>query len=162
MSSGAAALRWAGAPRSTIVAVRATAADLLARARARLARLTPAEAWAASQAGTALIVDIRSDEARRRDGVVPGSVHIPRTVLEWRLDPRSDWRNPSAVGAGCRVVLLCDHGWSSSLAAVGLHELGHDDATDVDGGIAAWLEAGLPIVAPPPPAPGLPGMGGPA
>jgi rhodanese-related sulfurtransferase len=148
VSSGAAAAGRAQAATSTIVAVTANADELLARARARLSRLSPAEAWAAAAGGAALIVDIRSDAARRRDGVVPGSVHIPRTVLEWRLDPSSEWRDTAVAGCGRRIVLICDQGWSSSLAAAAVQELGHSDATDVDGGIAAWREAGLPLEPP--------------
>ena len=118
---------------------------LLELARGRIERLSPAAAWNVVQSGAALLVDIRSLEARTRDGVVPGSVHVPRTVLEWRLDPESPWRNPHAAGAGRRVVVLCDHGCSSSLAAASLVDLGYEDAADVDGGIEAWRQAGLPL-----------------
>ena len=123
-----------------------TAADrLLELARSRIERLSPEAAWDAVRAGTALVVDIRSVEARARDGVVPGSVHVPRTVLEWRLDPESPWRNPHVAGCGRRIVVVCDHGWSSSLAAASLVDLGYADATDVEGGIGAWAQAGLPL-----------------
>jgi len=117
---------------------------LIESARARIERVSPTAAWDAVQAGDVLLVDIRSVEARGRDGVVPGSVHVPRTVLEWRLDPQSPWRNPHVAGRG-RVVLLCDHGCSSSLAAAALLDLGYSDAADVEGGIEGWREAGLPL-----------------
>jgi len=146
--------------------VTAVGADrLLELARSRIERLSPAAAWAAVQSREALVVDIRSVDARVRDGVVPGSVHIPRTVLEWRLDPQSPWKNPHAADTERRLVVLCDHGWSSSLAAASLVELGHSSAADVEGGIEAWRQAGLPLVdaSDVEPVPGeLRGMRGPA
>jgi rhodanese-related sulfurtransferase len=123
---------------------RKTAADLLAEARSVIRRDDPETAWEAASAGEALIVDIRSDDERRRDGVVPGSLHVPRTVLEWRVDAESRWSNDHVTGSGRRLVLLCAHGWSSSLAAATLVDLGHEDAGDVDGGFEAWVAAGLP------------------
>jgi rhodanese-related sulfurtransferase len=117
---------------------------LLAEAEARIERLSPAEAATALERGATLI-DIRSDASRERDGVVPGSLHIPRTVLEWRVDPDSAWRSPHVGGVDERVVLLCDHGCSSVLAAATLVELGFGHAADVVGGFAAWREAGLPV-----------------
>jgi len=131
---------------------------VLAEARARIVRLSPAEAWAART--SALIVDIRSERAREA-GVVPGSLHLPRTVLEWRLDPDSPWRNPHVGGLDSRLVLLCDHGESSSLAAAALVDLGFTDVADVVGGIAAWTAAGLPLVPAVAPPDGLPGLGPP-
>ena len=118
--------------------------ELLEDARARIERLQPAEALAASEQG-ALVIDIRSDSERERDGIVPGSLHVPRTVLEWRLDPESAWRNPHVGGFEQRIVLLCDHGFSSVLAAATLVDLGFTRAADVVGGFAAWREAGLPV-----------------
>jgi rhodanese-related sulfurtransferase len=126
---------------------RRTADELLREARSRIARLTPHEALAAVREG-AIVVDIRSDLDRERAGVVPGSVHVPRTVLEWRLDPASAWRNPHVAGSGRRLLVLCDHGFSSSLAAAALVELGYEDAADVEGGFEAWLGAGLPVARP--------------
>ena len=138
---------------------RRTAAELLADARRLTARVDPGTAWAAAGAREALIVDIRSDDERRRDGIVPGSVHVPRTVLEWRVDPESGWSSPHVVATERRLILLCAHGWSSSLAAATLVELGYPDAGDVEGGFEAWLTAGLPTAsAPERPAGALPGM----
>lgn len=91
-----------------------------------------------------------------------GSLHIPRTVLEWRLDPDSEWRSPHAPGLDERVIVLCDHGESSSLAAATLVELGFTRAGDVVGGFAAWIEAGLPVVPAPPETAGPPGLMPPA
>jgi rhodanese-related sulfurtransferase len=123
-----------------------TGADrLLELARIRIERLSPAVAWHAVRSGEALLVDIRSLDARARDGVVRGSVHVPRTVLEWRLDPTSPWRNAHVAGVDRRIVVICDHGWSSSLAAAALVDLGYEDAADVEGGVAGWREAGLPL-----------------
>ena len=136
--------------------------ELLAEARSRIERFAPAAAWAASRAGDALVVDIRSEDERRRDGIVPGSVHVPRTVLEWRADPQSEWCNPHIAARERRLVLICSHGWSSSLAAATLVELGFVRAADVDGGFEAWVAAGLPTAAAPERAAGtLPGMSGP-
>jgi rhodanese-related sulfurtransferase len=124
-------------------AVGRTLHELLAEARARIERLEPADALAAMEDG-ALLVDIRSEANRGRDGIVPGSLHIPRTVLEWRVAPDSPWRSPHVCGPEGRVVLLCDHGYSSSLAAATLVELGFARAGDVVGGFEAWRAAGLP------------------
>jgi rhodanese-related sulfurtransferase len=135
-------------------------ADLLGDARARITRLTPAQAFEAASDG-ALLVDVRSERDRERSGVAPGSIHIPLTVLQWRVAPDSTWRNPH-VRADMRLVVICEHGCSSSLAAASLVDLGLD-ASDVVGGFEAWKAEGLPTV-PPVPGPdddGLPGMGGP-
>jgi rhodanese-related sulfurtransferase len=127
---------------------------LLEAARARIRRFAPGDV-----PGSAVVVDVRCADARARDGVVPGALHIPRTVLEWRVDPTSSWRTPQLRG-GEQLVLMCDHGYSSSLAAAALLDLGVD-AGDMIGGFEAWLAAGLPVVAAREPAPGLPGMGPP-
>jgi rhodanese-related sulfurtransferase len=115
----------------------------LAGARARYERLTPARALAALQGG-ALLVDIRPIDQRQRDGEVPGAVVVARNVLEWRLDPVGAWRMPEATGPEQQVVLLCDEGCSTQLAVVSLLDLGLVRATDVVGGMQAWLAAGLP------------------
>jgi rhodanese-related sulfurtransferase len=131
--------------------------DLLRAARATIDRLEPAEAWSAAQDG-ALIVDTRSD---RLPGVVPGSLHVPLSVLHWRLAPDSAWRNPHAGSLKTRLILICEHGESSSLAAASLLELGFTRVGDVVGGFEAWLVAGLPVTEAPPAGDGLPGMGSP-
>jgi rhodanese-related sulfurtransferase len=123
--------------------------ELLDDARASIERLEPEAALAAARRG-ALILDIRSDADRERDGIVPGSLHIPRTVLEWRLDLDSPWRNPHVGGLEQQVVLLCDHGYASGFAAATLVQLGFARVGDVIGGFAAWREAGLPTVPSPP------------
>lgn len=123
-----------------------TVDDLLAEARRELTRLTPAEAAAAAERGARLI-DIRSDRQRERDGVVPGAHVIARNVLEWRLDPASPHRDPSVASRDRPVVLICDEGYQSSLAAATLRRFGLD-ATDVEGGFQAWRRAGLSIEAP--------------
>jgi rhodanese-related sulfurtransferase len=127
---------------------------MLAEARSRIRRYTPAEAAAAD----VLIVDLRSSDERTRDGIVPGSIHVPRSVLEWRCDQASGFANPHL--AGRTLVLLCAHGFSSSLAAASLVELGFADAGDIEGGFEAWTAAGLPVVEAPTPG-GVPGMGAP-
>jgi rhodanese-related sulfurtransferase len=127
---------------------RRTLDDLYAEGCAALDRLTPAEAAAEVECG-AVLVDIRTPDNRRRDGIVPGSLHIPRTVLEWRVDIDSPWRNEHVGGLDRRVIVVCDHGFSSVLAAVVLRELGFARATDVVGGFAAWCADGLPVAAAP-------------
>jgi len=125
---------------------RRTINDLLADARARLQRLGPTEAHAAMKDG-ALLIDTRSADLRRRDGSIPGSVHVPLSVLFWRLDPSSGHDDRDLSEALDRqVILMCDHGFSSSLAAATLRDLGFTNATDMDGGFQAWAVAGLPIV----------------
>jgi rhodanese-related sulfurtransferase len=118
--------------------------DLLEEARAQLDRLSPAQARAAVADG-ALIVDIRSESQRADDGVVPGSLFIPRNVLEWRCDPRSRWRDADASDPGRQVIVMCNEGYQSSLAAATLKRLGRPDATDLIGGFQAWRAAGLPV-----------------
>jgi rhodanese-related sulfurtransferase len=112
------------------------------------------------QAG-ATMIDIRAQIDREQLGAISGSIHIPRTVLEWRLAPDSKWRNPH-VDQHERLILICDHGYSSSLAAATLVELGCQ-AADVIGGFTAWVDANLPIIriTQLPDPPGLPGMGPP-
>jgi MFS family permease len=153
--------RWRLAPGTSPEAARTTAAELLSRARARIEpRLAPAEALAAHARGV-IIVDIRSTDDRRRDGVIPGSVHIPRTVLEWRVDPDSGYANPHIGGLDREIVLVCGQGFSSSLAAATLRDLGHPRATDLIGGFDAWKASGLPVCAPAERRSELPGMGPP-
>jgi rhodanese-related sulfurtransferase len=116
--------------------------QILGAARARLSRLTPAEAFAAEGA---VLVDIRPVSARARNGEIPGSVVIERNHLEWRLDPACDARLPWVTGYDHLIIVFCEEGYTSSLAAVALHELGLARATDIDGGYAAWRAAGLPV-----------------
>ena len=117
--------------------------DLLAAARARLHRLGPREVAAALREG-ALLVDIRPAAQRAEHGEIPGAVLIERNVLEWRLDPRSDARLPFADRYDLEVIVTCQEGYTSSLAAAALQDLGLHRATDLDGGYAAWRAAGLP------------------
>jgi rhodanese-related sulfurtransferase len=125
---------------------RKTIEQLLRDARSRLDRLEPDEAFAAQQAGS-LLIDTRSDDERRREGVIPGALHIPRTVLEWRVDPETgpEYRSPHLHGLDQRLVVVCAHGYSSSLAAATLQDLGFTHATDVVGGFEAWKDRGLPV-----------------
>ena len=93
----------------------------------------------------ALLVDIRSEVQRARDGVVPGSHHFPRNVLEWRLDPDSGACDPAVADLDAHVIVMCDEGYQSSLAAANLRRLGFEGATDLAGGFQAWRAAGLPV-----------------
>ena len=145
--------------------LRRTAAELLVDAQSHISpRLEPAAALQALRDG-AVIIDLRSSDERRREGLIPGSVHIPRSVLEWRLDPDSGYSNPH-VEPGQRVIVFCAHGFSSSFAAVTLRELGWWTATDMVGGYEGWKAARLPtreVGVTDEAANGeLPGMGGPA
>jgi rhodanese-related sulfurtransferase len=126
------------------MARRRTIHDLLAGARARYRRLTPAEALAAMRAG-ALLIDIRTDTQRQRDGEIPGALVIDRTVLEWRVDPASGAAHPAVGGLDTPLILLCAQGYSSSLAVGTLLDLGASHVTDVVGGFEAWRAAGLPV-----------------
>ncbi|GAA2757447.1 rhodanese-like domain-containing protein [Actinopolymorpha rutila] len=127
--------------------VRRTIDDVLAQARARLTRLGPEQAYDRVRAG-AVLVDIRPSEQRAREGhvegAVPGALVVERNVLEWRFDPASDARLPQATGYDVEVLVLCSEGYTSSLAAVALQDLGLHRATDVAGGFVAWAAAGLP------------------
>jgi rhodanese-related sulfurtransferase len=119
--------------------------DLLDEARQSLQRVTPIEAARAAESG-ALIVDIRPSELRRRDGLIPDALVVDRNVLEWRLDPASAHHVPEVTSHDQTVILVCDEGYASSLAAATLQQLGLHRATDLAGGIQAWIAAGLPTV----------------
>jgi rhodanese-related sulfurtransferase len=121
-----------------------SADELLRAARAEIDRLTPAEALAEAREG-ALLIDIRPSEQRDRDGLLPGARVISRNVLEWRLDPNSAHRDAEIAAAGRRVVLVCDEGYQSSLAAATVKRFGLD-AADVVGGVQSWMDEGLPLV----------------
>jgi len=131
----------------TAVSSRRTVHDLLAAARARYDRLEPAAAFDAVRAG-ALLIDTRDGDQRRRDGLIPGALAIDRTVLEWRVDPVSGAPHPAISGLDVPLVLICDQGYSSSLAVAGLLDLGATAVTDVVGGFRAWRAAGLPVEPP--------------
>jgi len=123
-----------------------TVGELLSEARALLPyRLSPAEALTA-QANGALLVDIRGDDQRRAGGLIPDAVVLARNVLEWRCDPASPWRDAAIRTWDQVIIVVCQEGFQSSLAAAALQRLGLRNATDLDGGFAAWREAGLPVV----------------
>jgi rhodanese-related sulfurtransferase len=111
---------------------------LLAESRRGLARVEPADLEAVRAAG-ALVVDIRPADQRQRDGELPGALVVDRNVLEWRLDPSSPHRLPVASDPERRIVLVCNEGYSSSLAAHTLQQLGLANATDLCGGYQAWV-----------------------
>jgi len=122
---------------------RVTVDALLAAARARLDRVHPRQAAEEQKAG-ALLIDIRPSEQRRREGTIPGARVVERNVLEWRLDPTSAWRIPEARDHEVRVIVVCSEGYTSSLAAAALQDLGLTNATDLEGGFWAWHGDGLP------------------
>ena len=112
--------------------------EFLAAARARLDRVAP-EDLERERLGGAVIVDIRPVEQRARDGDLPGAIVIDRNVLEWRLDPSCDHHVTEITGYDTRVVIVCNEGYSSSLAAALLHNIGLKRTTDLIGGYQAWL-----------------------
>ncbi|HEY7948376.1 MAG TPA: rhodanese-like domain-containing protein [Acidimicrobiales bacterium] len=125
----------------------ATPDDLVARARARIGRVTPAH-LATVVADGGLIIDIRPSEQRRAEGELDGALVIERNVLEWRLDPAGDHRIPEVRGYDQPVVIVCSAGYASSLAAASLLDMGFDHAADLDGGYLAWAAwAGRPAPA---------------
>ncbi len=121
--------------------------EMLAAARSRLTRVTSDEAFAEARAG-AVLIDIRTAAQRTAGGEIPGSVVIERSHLEWRLDPESDARLPWVTGYDLQPIVICAEGYTSSLAAAALQELGFARATDVAGGYLAWQAAGLPTARP--------------
>jgi rhodanese-related sulfurtransferase len=123
-----------------------TVADLLSAARNRIDRVSPAEALAESEAG-ALIIDTRCAEARQAKGVIPSSVHVPLSVLFWRLDPSSGHNDQALSDRERRIILVCADGYSSSLAAATLRDLGFRRSADLDGGFNGWAAAGFPVEA---------------
>ena len=123
----------------------ATIDELLDDARARLDRVTPDEAARAVDEGGALLIDIRAESQRAADGTVPAARFVERNVLEWRLDPACEHRDPELASYDRRVILMCDAGYQSSLAAATLKDLGIGNATDLIGGFQAWRDAGLPV-----------------
>ena len=124
--------------------------EILDEARRRLVRLDPEPAHLAARTAGAVLVDTRPIGQRDATGTIPGAVVIDRNVLEWRLDPRSDARLPFADSYDTHYILFCQQGYSSSLAAASLQEIGLRRATDLAGGFVAWLAAGLPVLRPAP------------
>jgi rhodanese-related sulfurtransferase len=122
--------------------------EILAEARRGLRRLDAQQAHAAQRVG-AILVDIRPVAQRHREGAIPGAVIVERNVLEWRFDPRSEARMPFADSFDLYVIVFCSEGYTSSLAAAALQDLGLWRATDLDGGFLAWKAAGLPTITSP-------------
>ena len=120
--------------------------EILAAARTRLTRLSPLQAQDAVAHG-AVLVDIRPAAQRLAEGEIPGAMIVERNVLEWRFDPSSAARLPQAR-YDLRVIVFCSEGYTSSLAAAALQDLGLSRATDLDGGFQAWRRAGLPVTPP--------------
>jgi len=118
---------------------------MLGAARARLDRVGPEQAAREAAAG-AVLVDIRPQAQRAAEGAIPGALVVERNVLEWRFDPASDARLPVAA-YDLRVIVVCSEGYTSSLAAAALQDLGVRRATDLAGGFCAWQRAGLAVTA---------------
>jgi len=124
--------------------MRTTIEDMVGAARARYTRLQPEEAYREALAG-ATIIDLRCPFDRDRIGAPPGAVPIQRTVLEWRVDPDSPWKDERVADLDARLILLCNDGFQSSLAVSNLIDLGFTRVTDVDGGANGWAESGIPL-----------------
>jgi rhodanese-related sulfurtransferase len=122
-----------------------TVDDLLRQARDHLDRLDPYQAAEAINGNDAVLIDIRSESQRAGDGTVPGARFVPRNVLEWRCDPESKWRDPEIARPELRLIVMCNEGYQSSLAAAALQQLGLPLATDLIGGFQAWRAAGLSV-----------------
>src|SRR5581483_3184144 len=116
--------------------------QILADARSRLDRIGPESA---AKEHDAILVDIRPAAQRAAEGEIPGALIVERNVLEWRFDPACEARLPEATGYDVRVIVFCSEGYTSSLAAAALQDLGLSRATDLDGGFKAWRAAGLPV-----------------
>src|SRR5262249_19910663 len=121
--------------------------ELLEEARRGLERLTPRQAYEASLDG-GILIDTRSEKDRADQGVIATARHYPLSVLEWRLDPESG-ANDTRINVDSWVIIICKEGYSSSLAAARLQELGFLRATDVIDGVVGWKAAGLPLAPPP-------------
>ncbi|WSW80517.1 rhodanese-like domain-containing protein [Streptomyces sp. NBC_00996] len=121
--------------------------ELLKQVREGLDRVEAKEAYEAAQAGEVLLVDTRYAALRERDGLIPGALVVERNELEWRLDPQGSHRSPEATSHDLRVVVFCNEGYASSLAAASLRQLGLRGATDLVGGFQAWKAAGFPVTA---------------
>ncbi len=126
---------------------RRTIHDVTADARLRLHRVSPDELRTEQAAEPVVVIDLRIPEDRRRHGAIPGSIPIPRSVLEWRADPTSGYSHDRLGDFSARVVVVCNEGYSSSIAAASLLDLGYERATDLIGGVLGWSRAGLPLTA---------------
>jgi rhodanese-related sulfurtransferase len=122
---------------------RLTIDEMLATARAKIARYTPEEAFAAAERG-AVVIDTRSSGDVEAEGRIPGSIYIHRNVLEWRCDPASGYNDPRVHDLEARLIVVCNDGYSSSLAAASLAALGFANVGDLVGGFRGWVAAGLP------------------
>ncbi|KDQ17889.1 hypothetical protein BOTBODRAFT_29193 [Botryobasidium botryosum FD-172 SS1] len=120
--------------------------EILAEARTRIQRVNPSTAHHEHAESGAILVDIRPEAQRLAKGMIPDALIIERNVLEWRFDPRCEARLPIANTYGLRVIVFCQEGYTSSLAAASLQDLGLARATDMEGGFKAWRDAGLPTV----------------
>ncbi len=123
---------------------RKSAGELLAGARSRIVRYLPSEAVEAQAAG-ATVIDLRCNEDRLADGTVPGAVAVALSVLPWRVDPEAENTDSRINDRTATMILMCNDGYSSSLAAATLLDMGFTGVGDIDGGFWAWSAAGLPV-----------------
>jgi rhodanese-related sulfurtransferase len=124
---------------------RFTVHDLLFEARATINRITAATLFERLRSDDPpLVLDVRTPTDRDRFGIIEPSAHVPRTVLEWQLDPANGYRHPAVRSFEQPLVVVCNGGYSSSLAAANLVRLGYTDVADLIGGFHAWSDAALP------------------
>ncbi len=138
---GATFHRWQRSERQTVH-------DLLSSSRRSLDRITAQQLHGALRAEGIVILDTRTPTDRETHGVIPGSIHTPRTVVEWRCDPASGYTHPAITSFGQVLVVVCNDGYSSSLAAESLQRIGFSRATDLIGGVRGWIESGFSVEAP--------------
>lgn len=120
-----------------------SAAELVAEAKARVENLSVDQVAAELEGGNAIVVDIREAEELAATGKIPGSVHVPRGMLEFRADPASPYHQ-APLDPSERVILHCASGGRSALAAAALQDMGYLNVAHLDGGITAWKDAGRP------------------
>jgi rhodanese-related sulfurtransferase len=125
---------------------RFTVHDMLFEARRMIERIDPSElARRCDEPNPPTVVDTRTHVDRRRHGVIPGAIHVPRTVLEWHLDPANGYQHPSVTSFAQPLVVVCNGGYSSSLAAASLMRIGYGAVADLIGGHHAWCSAGFGV-----------------
>lgn len=118
--------------------------SLVEQAKAEISAMTPSQARAAAEAGTALLVDIRDVRELQREGRIPGAFHAPRGMLEFWIDPQSPYHKKELT-TDKTLVLFCASAWRSALSAKQLQDMGVEGIAEMEGGFTAWKDAGLPV-----------------
>jgi len=121
-----------------------TAAEMVAEAKGRVEALTPEQVAAEMAGGEVTVVDLRESEEREAQGVIPGAVHVPRGMLEFRADPTSTYHR-AELDPARRTILHCASGGRSALAADLLSQMGYQNVAHLDGGFGGWKDSGAPV-----------------